>query len=105
MSARPSGVKSEQQGPWYGNRVVVLLLLGCAVVVSALAVVFAKYQSRTLFVELQNLNKERDAMEVEWGQLQLEQSTWTAHNRIEGIARSRLEMVLPEPDQIVVVRP
>lgn len=105
MSAEPAGVKTAQQKRWYGNRSVVLLLLGAAVVVSALAVVYAKYQSRTLFVELQRLNKARDAMEVEWGQLQLEQSTWTDHSRIEGIARSRLGMLLPEPDQIVVVRP
>lgn len=105
MSAHPAGVKAGPQRPWYGNSSVVLLLLGCAVVVSALAVVYAKYQSRMLFVELQSLNKARDAMDVEWGQLQLEQSTWTDHGRIEGIARSRLGMLLPEPDQIVVVRP
>jgi cell division protein FtsL len=106
VSAFPAAVKAgQQQKPWYGNSVVVLLLLGCAVIVSALAVVYAKYESRTLFVELQKLNRERDAMDVEWGQLQLEQSTWTAHNRIEGTARTRLGMLLPEPDQIVVVRP
>lgn len=105
MSALPAGVKAGQQKSWYGSAVVVLLLLGGAVIISALAVVYAKYQSRTLFVELQSLNRARDAMDVEWGQLQLEQSTWTDHGRIEGVARSRLGMLLPEPNQIVVVRP
>lgn len=104
MSALPAGVKISEKAPWY-DRGAVVLLLGVAVIVSALAVVYAKYQGRTLFVELQKLNKERDAMDVEWGQLQLEQSTWTDHGRIEGIARSRLGMLVPEPDQVVVVRP
>lgn len=105
MSALPAGLKKGQQRLRYGSGVAVLLLLGGAVIISALAVVYAKYQSRTLFVELQTLNRARDAMGVEWGQLQLEQSTWTDHGRIEGIARSRLEMLVPETNQIVMVRP
>lgn len=104
MSALPAGVKRAENKPWYDCGAVVLLL-GVAVIVSALAVVYAKYQSRMLFAELQKLNTARDAMDVEWGQLQLEQSTLTGHGRIEGIARSRLGMLLPETDQIVVVRP
>ncbi len=104
MSAYPAAVKKSQQ-VWYGSSVTMLLLLGCAVMVSALAVVYTKYQSRTLFVELQALNKARDAMDIEWGQLQLEQSTWTDNGRIEGIARSHLGMLVPETNQIVVVRP
>ncbi len=104
MSAYPAAVKKSQQ-VWYGSGVTVLLLLGCAVMASALAVVYSKYQSRTLFVELQALNKARDAMDIEWGQLQLEQSTWTDNGRIEGIARSHLGMLVPETNQIVVVRP
>ena len=103
MSAYPAAVKKSQHS-WYGGG-VTLLLLGCAVMASALAVVYTKYQSRTLFVELQALNKARDAMDIEWGQLQLEQSTWTDNGRIEEIARSRLGMLLPETNQIVVVRP
>lgn len=104
MSALSAGVGSGQQRPWYGKGSVVLLL-ACATVVSALAVVYAKYQSRTLFAELQRLNRERDAMDVEWGQLQLEQSTWSDHARIEEVARSRLGMVSPGMEQIVVVKP
>ncbi len=87
---------------WQGGFVVVLSL---AVVLSALAVVYAKFQSRILFAELQSLSKSQDRMDVEWGQLQLEQSTWAAHGRIERMARQRLQMVLPEANQIVVVSP
>lgn len=82
-----------------------VVVLGLAVVLSALAVVYAKFQSRILFAELQGLSKSQDRMDVEWGQLQLEQSTWAAHGRIERLAHQRLQMVLPEASQIVVVSP
>ena len=80
-------------------------VLSLAVVLSALAVVYAKFQSRVLFTELQGLNKAQDRMDIEWGQLQLEQSTWAAHGRIERVAHKQLQMVLPESGQIVVVSP
>ncbi len=81
----------------------LVALLGLTVVVSALAVVYVKFESRVLFVALQGLGQAQDRMDVEWGQLQLEQSTWAAHGRIERLASKRLQMVLPEADQIVVV--
>lgn len=82
----------------------LLIVMGVAVLLSALTVVYAKYKSRTLFAELQALKTEKDDLDIEWGQLQLEQSTWTAHGRIEGIARSRLGLTLPTPKQVVIVR-
>lgn len=82
----------------------LLMVMSVAVLLSALTVVYAKYKSRTLFAELQALKTEKDDLDVEWGQLQLEQSTWTAHGRIEGIARSRLGLTLPIPKQVVIVR-
>jgi cell division protein FtsL len=44
-------------------------------------------------------------MNIEWGQLQLEQSTWATHGRIEKLARTRLQMLTPAADAIVIVRP
>jgi len=58
-----------------------LCLLFAAVLGSALGVVYSKYQNRKLFIELQALQTRRDEMSVEWGRLQLEQSTWAAHGR------------------------
>ncbi len=75
-----------------------------AVVFSALMVVYAKYQSRVLFAELQELQQVRDRMNEEWGQLQLEQSTWATHGYIEDTARKRLQMVLPKSENVVVIR-
>ncbi len=83
----------------------LVAVLGLTVVVSALAVVYSKFQSRVLFTQLQDLNQAQDRMDVEWGQLQLEQSTWAAHGRIERLASQRLQMILPEAEQIVVVSP
>lgn len=82
--------------------VVVLLLL--ANVVTALAVVRARHGNRTEFVELQQLEARRDALEVEWGQLQLEQSAWATHGRIEQVAREELDMIIARGDDVVVLR-
>lgn len=87
------------------GRYVRMGALIAAVVLSALAVVYAKHQSRKLFIELQTLQKGRDDMAIEWGQLQLEQSTLVTHGRIENTARVKLGMMLPPPDAVVIVKP
>lgn len=84
---------------------IVLLGLVLAVFVSALGVVFSTHESRKLFVELQGVQKVRDELSAEWGRLQLEQSTWATHGRIERIANNRLEMINPPPGAVVIVRP
>jgi cell division protein FtsL len=86
-------------------RATVLALLSVAVMLSALAVVYAKHESRKLFVEWQGLLSRQDEMNIEWGQLQLEQSTWATHTRVESLARERLGMVLPPQSEVVIVRP
>ena len=87
------------------GRGLMVLLLAASVMGSALGVVYAKYQTRKLFVELQTLQKIRDEMNVEWGQLQLEQSTWGTNARVEGIARKKLDMIMPPIDAVVIVKP
>jgi cell division protein FtsL len=82
----------------------VLLLAGLNLV-CAMGVVYAKHQSRALFGDLQALEAERDRMNTEWGQLQLEQSTLTTHGQVERAARKRLGMLSPKPDDVVMVRP
>lgn len=84
---------------------LLLLVLLAAVMSSALTVVWSVHRNRTLFIELQALHQTRDKLDVEWGQLQLEQSAWSTHGRIEQIARAKLHMRRPRPDEIVVVRP
>lgn len=86
--------------PW-----VLASLLWCAVLGSAAGAVYTRHHARELFVELERLNRERDQLDVTWGQLQLEQSTFSAHAQVESIATSRLKMVTPDPARIQLVNP
>lgn len=82
----------------------LLVLLIAANVASALAVVRSRHGNRTEFVELQQLEAQRDALEVEWGQLQLEQSAWATHGRIEQLARRELNMNIARGSDVVVLK-
>ncbi|HEX5418705.1 MAG TPA: cell division protein FtsL [Gammaproteobacteria bacterium] len=78
-------------------------LLAAAVVVSGIWLVSAQHDSRQLFIELESLNREQDRLQIDWGRLQLEQSTWATHSRIESLARERLGLAPPKDEQVVVV--
>jgi len=86
-------------------RQVTLFFLLLCVLASALGVVYAKHQSRKLFVQLQVLNDERDRLNIQWGRLQLEQSTLAAPVRVEHAARDRLGMKVPAAASIRMVSP
>jgi len=80
---------------------VIALALVC--VVTAIALVYTKHESRKLFVELERLSDERDELNIEWGQLQIEQSTWATHARIEQVATRDLKLSRPAPREIYVI--
>lgn len=82
---------------------VGIAVLIAGILVSAVTAVWAKHQSRKLFVELQGLVAERDQLEIDWGRLQIEQSTQGSHARVEQIARDQLAMRLPDPRDIRLV--
>jgi cell division protein FtsL len=82
---------------------VAALWLG--VLGSAAGAVYLKHRSRELFVELERLHQRRDNLEVEWGQLQLEQSAWSTHAFVERVASQRLHMATPAPKEIQVIAP
>jgi cell division protein FtsL len=80
------------------NFVLLLIAVACA-----LSTVAANHRARKLFIELdREQNRMRD-LDVEWGQLQLEQGTVAGHARVEKIARERLGMHSPTPAQIVAL--
>jgi cell division protein FtsL len=81
------------------------LLLLTILIVCALSVVTSQYKARRLYAELQQEQEAAHQFEVEWGQLQLEQSTWAQHARIEKIAGNELLMQLPPPARVRVVTP
>ncbi len=80
------------------------LLLLLVVIACALGVVTSQHKARKLFVELQKEKDRAQQMEVEWGQLQLEQSTWAMPARVEKIAAAKLQMQLPKSAQIQFIR-
>ncbi len=80
-------------------------LLASLLLLSAVALVYVQHRHRALYVELQSLERERDSLDVEWGKLQLEQSTWATHDRIESLARKRLGLRVPPISETVLVTP
>ena len=84
---------------------LLLTVLVLANVVSALGVVHARHRHRVLFVQVSQLEKARDELNIQFGQLQLEQATWAESNRIDQVARDRLGMKFPEGAEIVVILP
>jgi cell division protein FtsL len=81
-----------------------LLALLFVVLASAIAVVWARQESRTLFVRLTQLQGQRDALNVEFGRLELEQATWAEPGRIEALARKKLGMINPPPADVRLIR-
>ena len=81
------------------------LILLAVLVVCALSVVTSQHKARKLYVELQKEQDLAKQLDVEWGQLQLEQSTWAMHARVEKIASGQLMMRVPPASRVQVVAP
>ncbi len=86
-----------------GQPVLIALVLAVVCVMSAMALVYTKHESRKLFVELEQLTSQRDQLNIEWGQLQIEQSTWATHARIEKVASDELALTRPTASEIFVI--
>ena len=80
------------------NLILLALLTACA-----LGLVTSQDKTRKLFAELEREQEQAKQLDVEWGQLQLEQSTWAMHARVEKIARERLHMSVPDAKRTQVV--
>ena len=82
---------------------LLVFVFAVVCVLSAIALVYTKHESRKLFVELEGLTHERDGLNIEWGQLQIEKSTWAQHARTEQVATEDLALVRPDTTQILVI--
>ena len=82
---------------------VLVIVFAVVCVFSAMALVYTKHEARKLFVELESLTHSRDELNIEWGQLQIEQSTWATHARIEQVATDNLSLVRPASTEIYVI--
>ena len=86
------------------SRYFLLAVLVLANIATALLIVRDRHEHRQAFIELNKLDKTRDELNIEFGRLQLEQATWAESNRVDQVARSRLGMVFPRTEDIVVLR-
>lgn len=86
-------------------KTAIVLLLISAVLVSAISVVATQHSARAVFMEIEQLKKERDLLNEEWGRLQLEQSTWSMDDRIERMVRDDLDMLAPNNGSRVFLVP
>lgn len=82
------------------NLTLLVVLVACA-----LSVVTSQHKARKLYVELQKSQDRAKQLDVEWGQLQLEQSTWAMHARIEKMASSQLRMSVPPSTRVQLFMP
>lgn len=85
------------------NRLVIILSM--VLLMTALAVIYSKYNSRLIFIDIQKQERELDQREVEWGQTQLELTTFAEQNRVEQVARQKLKLVLPLHEKIIYIKP
>jgi cell division protein FtsL len=84
---------------------LVIPVLWIGALGSAAGAIYCKHRAREMFVELEKLNAHRDNLEIEWGQLQLEQSAWSTHAFVEQVATQKLHMAMPPPKEIEIVAP
>ena len=82
------------------NLILLAILVACA-----LLLVTSQHTARKLYVELQKELELARQLDVEWGQLQLEQSTWSMHARVEKLASRSLMMRVPAPSRVQMVAP
>ena len=81
------------------------LVLLVAILMCALGVVTSQHKARSLFQAIEAEQERERHLEVEFGQLQLELSTWATSPRIEKIAREKLKMRTPEAARIITATP
>jgi cell division protein FtsL len=84
---------------------IAVPVLWVAALGSAAGAIWCKHRAREIFVELESLNARRDNLEIEWGQLQLEQSAWSTHAFVERVASTKLRMATPPPKEIEIISP
>ena len=89
----------KQSNKWY-KRAFFLFLLVC---LSGLGEVYLEHQKRVLFIEYQGLIKGRDALKTEWKRIQVELSELSSGLRLEDIARSKVNMRIPNPSDINII--
>ncbi len=101
---RKTIAKNLSQDSGMGWQLPVLMVLFVSVVFVAIKTVVHRHESRTLFMQLQKLEKERDKLSAQWSRLKLEQGTTLNQVRVEQKARWDLSMKMPKTSEVRRVR-
>lgn len=91
-----------KKNPW--KQILLLGFIGSSLLTTSLSMVYVKYSTRQMFSELSQLQINRDALNNEWTQLLLEQSTLATDGRVDKIAAETLSMHPPKTSEIVWVK-
>jgi cell division protein FtsL len=83
----------------------LLSLAGIALLLTALAVIYSKYYSRLMFIDIQKQEKALDQYEIQWGQMQLELKMLAEQNRVELKAQEELKLMMPLREKIIYIKP
>ena len=98
MWLKRASLKAERYAMLLGFLLLLLL------VISAQFVIYSSFEARGHINHLHQLERERNDMQVEWGQLLLEQSAWASHSRVESMVTEQLDMGVPLAQEIILVR-
>tara|TARA_R100001377_G_scaffold26636_3_gene14360 strand:+ start:732 stop:1091 length:360 start_codon:yes stop_codon:yes gene_type:complete len=88
----------------FSARMIAIAVLLIFVLASGVSVVYTTFKSRYLLNQLQQLKTQRNELQVQWGQLLIEQSTFSLESRVERKASEELLMTVPKISEIVMVR-
>jgi cell division protein FtsL len=88
----------------FSPRMTLITVLLLSLLVSGISVVYTTFKNRSMLNELQQLRNQRNELQVQWGQLLIEQSTFSLDSRIERKAIEELQMIVPEFSDVVMVR-
>jgi cell division protein FtsL len=87
------------------SQILLSILLVLLLLASSVAAIHARHEARQLFIELEGQIRIRDELNINWGRLQIEHSTWASPGRIEQIAADKLDMRVPQPSAVVIIGP
>ena len=78
-------------------------ILFFALIATSLGVVTSQHKARKLYFDLEQQQDLTKKYETVFGQLQLEQSTWAMHSRVEEFSTKKLQMQVPDSTRIQVI--
>lgn len=88
----------------FSPRMLLIALVLISLLASGVSVIYTTFKNRSMLNELQQLRNQRNELQVQWGQLLIEQSTFSLDSRIERKAIEELQMKVPEFSDVVMVR-